>query len=150
MLHTPCHTFSGPLGPLTLNYTIIIYIKETNGWEPSQVKETKEVKETTLRLEPLECLEWVKEWIEQRHLEARQMLDKLPEESEKVYIIILIGLGVQPIDNKALTEGENGGLRVGQMLKLSSHLCLFCGLFIPYLGKICALFRGFIPLEKIA
>ncbi len=48
------HTFSGPLGPLTLNYIIIIYIKETNSWEPSQVKETKKTKKTTLRLESLE------------------------------------------------------------------------------------------------
>jgi len=78
------------------------------------------------------------------------MFEKTLGESKKVYIITVIGHSLQAIDIKALTEGENRGFRVGWNPRNSSHLCLFCGLFIPYSGKICALFGGFIPLEKIA
>ena len=60
MLSVPCHTFLGPLGPLTLNYIIIIYIKETKGWERYQVKETKETKEANLGLGPLD-FNWITE-----------------------------------------------------------------------------------------
>ena len=108
----PHHTFSGPLGPLTLNYIIIIYIKETNSWEPSQVKETKKTKKTTLRLEPLECLEWVKEWTEQRYLEAGKMLENLSGESQRVYIINLIRLVLQVVENKGFIEGKNREISV--------------------------------------
>jgi len=85
----------------------------------------------------------------QKRTEARKMLEKLSGESEKVYIINLIRHSLQPIDNKALIEGKNRGIKTGCETISSSHLCLFYGLFIPYMGKICALFKGFIPLEKM-
>jgi len=150
MLQAPCHTLFGPLGPLTLNYIIIIYIKEANGWQCCQVKEAKEVKEATLRLGPLACLEWVKEGTEQRHLGAGKMLENLSGGSKKVYIINLIRLVLQVVENKGFIEGKNKGLRMGQAYKFSSHLCPNYSPFIPYLGKFYALFRGFIPLEKMA
>lgn len=78
------------------------------------------------------------------------MLKNLPRESKKVYIITVIRHGSQVIDIKSLTGRQNQDIITGWNPEISSHLRLFCGLFVPYSGKICALFGGFIPLEKIA
>lgn len=77
------------------------------------------------------------------------MLNKSSGESKKVYIIIVIRHMLQVVENKTLTRWQNQGITTGQNPKISSHLWPIYGLFVPYLGKICALFRGFIPLEKM-
>lgn len=143
MLHIPHHTFSGPLGPLTLNYIIIIYIKETNGWEPSQVKEAKKTKKTTLRLDPLEILNQKTAW-------KKMMLENRAGFTVSHYIHYVNFLKMQLVYYQQLNPIDYKMGYYKQVIANSSHLPPLCGLFGRYMSKKHAILRGFIPLEKTA
>lgn len=57
------------------------------------------------------------------------MVEKFPEKSKKVYIIVKLRHDLQLTENKTLTEGKNHVFQVGQPFKHPS-------LSIPYLGSI--------------